>query len=392
MSSRTRKMTAHDLSLEFAVGAFFFAALAILGVFTILLSSRSFFGERQTLEVWFPDVAGLGKGDQVLVSGVKIGTVDSLELVSPGTPTPRLRGGGGVQVGLELRRDIPIYADNTIEVRHSSVLGGRHVVIEPGTKATGEANMGQLTGTAPADLVNEAARMVQTLREEINNIKTELRQGELIPKTVALVDNLKAISDNLRNGKGTVGKLLADDQLYNVVSDSFETLGKAGERVDQTASELNSILADLRAGKGTAGKLLTDQALYDDATAIAADLREGRGTLGKLLTDDTLHAELQQAAEDIGTLVEKAAKGESTLGRFLADDGKLYNSALETSEGLRRAVREIEQGEGTLGLLVKDPELYRQAVETVRAAKAAVKDFREQAPVSTFGSLIFGAM
>ena len=65
-----------------------------------------------------------------------------------------------------------------------------------------------------------------------------------------------------------------------------------------------------------------------------------------------------------------------------------------TGAGRRRCriARSVREGQGTLGKLVNDPALYDDAKKTVNEVRSAVEDFREQAPVSTFGGLIFGAL
>lgn len=386
--SSGRSLTRQDITLEFLVGAFFFAALVILGVFTILLSRDQFLGKEEALQVRFPAVAGLREGDGVLVHGVEVGTVDSLELLQSGAPG---LPSGGVSVELSLKEPIPIYNDHTIEVRYSSVLGGRHLVIEPGTAATGKADLDELTGTAPADLINEATRMVQTLREELETLKKNLRQGELIPKAVALIEDMQAISADLRDGKGTLGKLLVEETLHQQIADALGRAGDAGAQVEKTAATADEVLLAIKEGRGTLGKLLTDDELYANTQEIIGAVREGRGTLGKLVMEDALHRDVQKVAENISGLTEKAANKHSTAGRFLADDGELYEEILGAVEDTRTTMRQARDGDGTIGRLLSDPELYNDLLQTVNSAKAAVQDFREQAPVSTFGSLIFGA-
>ena len=58
------------------------------------------------------------------------------------------------------------------------------------------------------------------------------------------------VSD-VSNGKGSIGKLISDDELYR--------------KVNGTVDKLNGMIDDLNAGKGTAGKFLKDEALYKNA-------------------------------------------------------------------------------------------------------------------------------
>jgi phospholipid/cholesterol/gamma-HCH transport system substrate-binding protein len=72
------------------------------------------------------------------------------------------------------------------------------------------------------------------------------------------------------------------------------------------------IVADIRSGKGTAGKLITDEAIYNDARAaiarfntaaeridnVVASAQRGEGTAGKLLTDDSLYNNVNQLSSE----------------------------------------------------------------------------------------------
>jgi phospholipid/cholesterol/gamma-HCH transport system substrate-binding protein len=63
----------------------------------------------------------------------------------------------------------------------------------------------------------------------------------------------------VRQGKGSLGKIVNDDQLYNNLRD-------ASAQVRDATAKLNS-------NTGTAGRLMTDPALYDNLTGATADLR-----------------------------------------------------------------------------------------------------------------------
>ena len=90
------------------------------------------------------------------------------------------------------------------------------------------------------------------------------------------VDELHKLALNLNQGKGSVGKLINDDQLYN--------------RLNGTAGKLENIANQLDSGKGTAGKLLKDETLYNNlnstlahANSLLAEADAGRPQLGREL-------------------------------------------------------------------------------------------------------------
>ncbi|MFA4943097.1 MAG: MlaD family protein [Lentisphaeria bacterium] len=362
-----RRLTWQELSLEFLAGLFFALTLTILIVFTVILSRGRF--SRKAVEhlAEFKEVSGLSEGDNVQLFGVTVGRVEKVYLENL-----------HVRVRLRLLQPVPIYRDHQVEIRHSSVLGGRYVAIVPGTPASGAQPTGEpLHGVTPTDLVNETTKMVETLRDEVEKIRRTFDQEQVVPKFARFVDNINAVSEDIRAGKGSLGKLVQDPALY--------------DRANETLASLNAVTTGLRDGKGTLGKLMVDDALYNDLRAISGDLRAGKGTLGKLMVDDALYTNLTAASADLRTISATVAKGESTLGRLLLDDGKLYLSLRATLDSTREVAESVRAGKGTLGKLAMDPALYDDTRQTILEMRGAIQDFREQAPISTFGSILFGA-
>ncbi len=88
-------------------------------------------------------------------------------------------------------------------------------------------------------------------------------------------------------------------------------------RFNRSVDEINLVVADLRAGRGTAGKLLTDETIYNDARAaiarfntaaeridnVVSGLQRGEGTAGKLLTDDQLYSNVNQLSSESVKLI-----------------------------------------------------------------------------------------
>ena len=372
MSSR-RHLTWKELSMEFIAGILFFVALAILATFTIILSREDFFS-KAAWQVGFPDVAGLSEGDNVLLHGVIIGRVKKISLVND-----------EVTVALRLNQDAKLYRDYVIEIRYSSVLGGRHVAVNPGSPAAGEVLPGtRLVGRPTPDLVNETTRLIQEIKVEWDKLSQTLEKEQVIPRISKFVDDMSAMSADLRAGKGTLGKLMQDATLYDQATQTLSSVKGAGDN-------LNGILADAEKGKGTVGKLLTDDSLFTQYRDIAADLRAGKGTLGKLLGDDQLYNDLRATTTDLRQISDSVAKGNSSLGKLVTDKGELYLSLKNTLGSAEEVAQALRDGKGTLGKLAMDPTLYQETRQTILEVRGAVQDFREQAPVSTFGGLVLGA-
>ena len=156
-----------------------------------------------------------------------------------------------------------------------------------------------------------------------------LNDPELYNNLNNTVAQLEAISKDIRAGKGTAGKLINDDALYNDtraaindLRDSLQEAKPAIQRLNQISESVELLTRELNEGKGTAGKFLKDEQLYEDTrTAISklsttadrfnillADAQGGKGTIGKLLTDETLYNNVNQTASNINQLSSEGTK------------------------------------------------------------------------------------
>ena len=127
----------------------------------------------------------------------------------------------------------------------------------------------------------------------------------------ATVTNLKTITGQIAEGKGTFGKLVMDDSLYNSTLSSVTNLQNVGDDLRATVSDARSIMADGKAGRGSLGKLLTDDALYAETTASMTTLKEilqkmnrGQGSVGKLLNEDDFYKNAKMTLQKVDKATE----------------------------------------------------------------------------------------
>ncbi len=370
-----------DFSTEFMVGGLFFLALLILSYFTIILSTENWFKTVHRQQVVFSEVAGLAEGDAVLVRGVRVGTVRDIELLED-----------GVLVHLTLTEDIQFTEGYRIQVRPGSILGGRHVAIDPGP-ADGQRvpRHTRLQGEDSVDVMTEAAAAVSEIRGEIASIREALREGETVEKLVGFVDDLQTIGADLREGRGLLGRLLRDEEFARDAQLGLAAMREAGDNLAAAADQVEGAIADLRAGRGTLGKLATDETLYNDLQAIFGDLREGRGTIGRLLSEDEVHENIRAITADLRRLTGQVREGDSSLARLFGDGGELFEHVRDAFKSIADLGRTLQEGDGSLARMINDDELYHEARHMMLELRSAIQDFREQSTIATFGSFVFGA-
>jgi phospholipid/cholesterol/gamma-HCH transport system substrate-binding protein len=140
------------------------------------------------------------------------------------------------------------------------------------------------------------------------------------------------------------------------------------------------------------GKLLDNFAsMMNDMKKISDKLAAGEGTIGKLLMEDTVYTDLKSTTANLKEISQRLVAGEGTLGKLLTKDDALYHDITAVAASLKSITSKIEKGEGTIGKLTMDESLYHDVKKTMSEARAAIDDFREAAPLTTFSSLFLGA-
>ena len=174
---------------------------------------------------------------------------------------------------------------------------------------------------------------------------------------------------------------ILDKEIYRG-ADPYDLMGHAAEIVAVARQEI--IEGDVF------GRIRSVTAQIDE---MVTRVNAGQGMLGKLLSDDdTLYNDLAAAAAGIRKITDSLSAGEGLAGRLLSGDaGTILEDLEATMKSLRTVAEKVERGEGTIGRLLADDAVYEEIEATIQEIRAAVDDFRETAPITTFSSIFFGA-
>lgn len=360
---------------ELRVGLLVVIAIAVL-ILLILNASGTLnpFASKIHLRARFADANGLRDGSEVRLAGVRIGKVDRIRLLSPSEvgsgPSPQK-----VEAFLTIDNKIDgvpakdrIRSDSTAQQMAPSILGSEMIVnITPGT------SIGQP--------IQENALLPSTSGSTISDLATN--GTELAQKLSKLSDQINEVVKNVRDGKGTVGRLFNDEALYN--------------NLNATIRDAEELATQIKSGKGSAGKFIYDEALYNNANDISAnlkrlstDLAAGRGTAGRLLQSDEMYNKISRIADrvnhsmdQIDLIVGDVNAGRGTLGKLVKDEA-IYNDARTaiarfntTAARIDSVVAGAQRGEGTLGKLITDDQLYANVNNLSSEGVKLLYDFRQ---------------
>ena len=333
---------------QLKVGVIGLTAFLILSLMIFLLtSSKNPFQHGATLHVFLDDASGITDSTPVRLNGITIGSVDKVTLTNSGDPHRTIEFDLGVQE--EYLLAIPV--DSVAGITASNLLGDKFINITKGHDKRHVQNGAEIKTFQAQDIPELMAQ-----------------SASLLASLQTIVNRLDALLAGVEQGKGNIGKLLKDEELYN--------------RLNGIGTEMQQLLVDVRSGHGTISKLIYEDTLYQEirsplkrADAILADLQAGQGSAGKFLKDPALFDEAKQSLDEIRQLLADVNAGKGTVGKLMKDD-QLHQHLDELVAKFNATVDRINAGQGTLGQFIVNPQLYESLKGATGEFQSLAKDIR----------------
>jgi phospholipid/cholesterol/gamma-HCH transport system substrate-binding protein len=280
-----------------AVGLFVSAGVLLFAAGLFLIGDRRMlFTDTFRFYAEFKQVAALDIGAKVRVSGIDAGEVEEIR-VPPGPS-------GSFRVQMRVRSDLRplIRTDSIASIQNDGLVGNKFVQIQTGTEAAPRvADGGMVQSREPFDIADLMLSMSETL-VTVNKMLAEVQTGveqaltavsgtaadaqalmkdlgtevrTLLVSANQISTNLNAVIAQVRQGQGTLGKLISDDSLYATVKAISTDTQKAVATVRQASEEARSAISDLRGENGPVKGLTGDvQQTLHSARDAMADLAE----------------------------------------------------------------------------------------------------------------------
>jgi phospholipid/cholesterol/gamma-HCH transport system substrate-binding protein len=331
---RTRSLAWSELK----IGIVAVIAIAMAVMFVIAVGGQGGFSWQQyELVTKFADVKGLKSGAVVRVAGVEVGKVDEVALT-----------GSEVEVRLKVNEEnrSRITENSRATIGSLSLLGEPVIDILPSTQGRQLEDGDFLpAGRAPGQLADVAEGATQALQQ------------------------VTGIMQDIRGGKGTVGKLFTDDQIYREVNGLIESAGVVAN--------------ELARGKGTMGMLVRDPAAYNRLNNALGYLQDslqrinaGEGSLGKLLKEDALAKSLTSATANFDQVGARLNRNDNTMGRLLTER-ELYDKFNSLTGRIDALTEALQKGEGSAGQFLKDKQLYDHLSSAASEMRQLIADIRK---------------
>lgn len=324
----------------------FFVGIGIL-IFIVAIyyigSQGNMFSRNITISGIFKDISGVKIGNDVLFSGINIGTVSKVEILNDTL----------VQIDMSIHQNVQqfIRKDSKIEIVPDGLIGTKVVNIYSGSQNTEIISNGDFLETIESVKIDKILRQLNT--SSIN--------------TAIITKNIAEITDKINKGEGAFGKIFADESLAT-------NLSKIAEKTAKLTDNFADITSKISQEEGTIGMLLSDTVLAQkifkagenleistkNLAHITNQVNEGKGLLGELFTDTTFISGLTRTGKNLDYTSEKT--------KIISDN-------------LVQITNEINEGQGLINRLLYDTVLADSIEITIQNVNKGAKEVEEAAVI-----------
>jgi phospholipid/cholesterol/gamma-HCH transport system substrate-binding protein len=298
---------------EVKVGIVFVIATAVLIWGLMYLKGLELFKKHQTFIAVYDHVNGLVAANPISIKGLKVGQVKKLYF-NPKNPAK-------IVVELYIDGDYPIPKNSYARIFSSDLLGGKEVEIN-----LGDTNVLAMSGDTLKSLTEA------TLGEEVNRQLLPLKKKA--ENLISSIDTVATIVQEVLN-KNTRNNLV---QAIEHVKEALQNLAHTTYNIDTLVSTQRNHLA----------------AIITNVESISANLRQNNDKITNILTN-------------LSNVSDSLAKARIPY---------TLSQANEAIGSLNIALQKINQGKGTVGLLLNDDKLYRELEKAARDLNLLIEDIK----------------
>ncbi|MDD4954423.1 MAG: MlaD family protein [Candidatus Omnitrophica bacterium] len=207
---------------EMRVGAFFIGAMILLLITLLSMRETTFWKGTHLLKIKFNFAEGLRSASPVRFCGVDVGEVKYVEVKQEDDLQPY------VVVYVKVSEDMRIPKNSYFFINSLSLFGEKYLEIVPPEKPEGFLTGGEtVEGISPTPLFNVVTNFNKTM-QQVNDFVKDGKLKESFANTITNVEKIsadvRALMEEVRSKKGTLGKFFYDDSLYTKTEEFIDDL------------------------------------------------------------------------------------------------------------------------------------------------------------------------
>lgn len=276
---------------EFKVGVLVVGITSLIGIMSLKVSEGpGFLSLGKSYSFVVDNAGGLVPKSAVKMAGIKVGTIEDIELAE----------GGRARVKIALNRGVPFTTSSKVELRSDGILGDKHVELIPGNPGDPELESGSvITNTNDKagldNVMSEVGKISKNLNTLIENLnKATMGDGDSTTPIGRIIKNIERVSADLAEVSGENKEKLHDiiDRIASISRSLDAALSDENiARVHSTLRNIDEITAKINRGEGTVGRLINDEHTVEQLNSAIENVNNFMGGANKWETSLDFHTE-----------------------------------------------------------------------------------------------------
>lgn len=317
-------------SREFKAGLIVVAAAAVLYWGISFLKGSDLFEHGTDIYAVYENTEGISKSQNVTLNGFVVGKVSDVYF--------HPNNSGKIVVKMNITSDYPITVNSLAEIRSADLLGAKEIALIPK-----EGNV----------LIEKG----DTLRSSVESSISESINKEVLPVKIKAEQLLGSLDSTVNILTGFLGGEMQRD-----FRSSVDNVNRSFSNLAAITNEINTYMTENGEALGAATK----------------NIAEVSSKLSQMLDDN--RNELNHVFNNLANISDTLA---------LSNAGNAIRNLNSAAERLNSLTMAMEEGEGTLGKLIKNDSLYNELNHTILSLDLLLEDIKERpgryVEISVFG-------
>ncbi len=335
------------MSREIKLGILAIVAIASLIWGYKFLMGKNIFSNSNHYFIEYSNIDQLALSDPVMISGYQVGTVQGIQLKAEDFKT--------VVVRIDVMSDVKLPQNTIAQLRSDGVMGGKTIILD-------------YEGVCDQDCLESGSHLKAA---QFGLIASMVNPAELDQYMVALKSGLTGVIDTLNT------QLTGDPD--SEVAATAQSFAQTIKNLEEATNRMNYLF------QASTGKLIS---LLDNLDVVTRKLRDSSGDIGDLI-HNVSEITIQLKSSRIDSTVMLANQAISSSGATMESMTATLAQTEKTIAKLDEMLAGINRGEGTLGSLAHDRELYENVNQATIDLRLLLEDFREH-PKRYFSSFLLG--
>jgi phospholipid/cholesterol/gamma-HCH transport system substrate-binding protein len=311
----------------------------VLFIFIIYLigSRQNMFQRNVRITAIFTDVKGIHIGANVRFTGIDVGTISKMIILSDTS----------VRIEMAINEKVTsfIKKNSVATIATEGLMGSKIIVLLPGSPDERSIIDGDNLPTSPPVEIDDIIREIKISSESISEVSS----------------NLVDITNKINRGEGIFGKIFTDTSFAYNLSLSSQNLEEISARVNRGEGLVGRIFADTSLANNIDSASIIMEGISRNIEGITRKIDQGEGIFSLLLSDTSLSynlyaasqnlnystANLEKFSDNLIGITDKMNAGKGAFNKMLVDS--VFADSLDiTVRNLNQAILEIQSASEAL--------------------------------------------